>query len=466
MKLTFLGAAGNVTGSNGLLETGRCRLLVDCGLYQERELRERNFSPFPYSPADIDAVLLTHAHLDHCGLLPKLARQGFRGRIYCTAATADIAAIVLLDSARIQQEDARHKRNRHEKAGRVGPHPYEPLYNAEDVEAVVSRFSPVDYDRPVEVGDGVTCVFRNAGHILGAAFLRVDVAGGAGSRRVVFSGDLGRANAPILRDPEPIGDADYVVVESTYGNRVHKPNELIPETLARVINQAHRAGGNIVVPSFAVERSQDLLYHLRALLEEKRIPPMPVFLDSPMAVSVTEVFRRHPDLFDEATRGLLARGEHPCEFPHLRLSRSVEESMAINARKDSYLVIAGSGMCTGGRVKYHLKHNIRRRESTVMFVGYQASGTLGRALLSGQEEVRIHGETFQVDARMEKINGFSAHADRDELVHWLSGLERAPRRVFVTHGEEDAAAEFSRYVRLKTGWETTVPSYGEEHTLS
>lgn len=466
MKLSFFGGARNVTGSNYLLEAGKSRVLVDCGMYQERDLRSRNFEPFPFSPSDVDAVLLTHAHLDHCGLLPKLVKHGFRGRIYATAASADIAEIVMLDSARIQFEDMKHKKRRHAKTGKKSPYPYEPAYTVEDAEKAVKLFSPVAYGDTVEPVAGLTCTFSDAGHILGSSMIRVQTRNGSDPCSIVFSGDVGRWGSPILRDPSLFEQADYVVVESTYGSRLHKPNDEIPDNLARIINQTHRAGGNVVVPSFAVERAQELLYHLNELLRADRIPALPVFLDSPMAVRVTEVFLRHPELFDKKTLEILRRGEHPCDFPGLKLSRSVEDSKAIIARKDTSIVIAGSGMCTGGRIKHHLKHNISSRESTIMFVGYQASGTLGRLLLEGLEKVRIHGETHRVEARIEKVNGFSAHADRNELMRWLSGLKTAPKHVFVTHGEEQAAREFSQFVHLKTGWPVSSPSFGEQATLA
>ncbi len=465
MKISFFGAARNVTGSNYLLEVNGRKVLVDCGYYQERDLRSRNYEPFKYNPLDIDAVILTHAHLDHSGLLPKLVKHGFKGKVFCTEATADITKIILLDSARIQEEDIKHKMKRHAKENRKSPFPYEPIYTVEDAESVNDMFVTSGYGKEVDILDGIKCTFNDAGHILGAAMLYLTLSEGDKTRTIIFSGDMGRWESPILCNPTLFDKADYVVIESTYGNRVHKPNKDIPETLARIINFAHTAGGNIVVPSFAVERSQELLFHMHNLLRAGRIPPMPVYLDSPMAVRVTEVFRRHPELFDEETTAMLERGEHPCDFPRLMLTRSVDESKAIAGNKEPSIIIAGSGMCTGGRIKHHIKHNIERPESTIMFVGYQAVGTLGRTLLSGPEKVRIHGEEFNVLARIEKINGFSAHGDRKELFRWISALKESPRRVFVTHGEEEAALEFGEYINLKTGWNVSVPEYCEEQEL-
>ncbi len=465
MKISFFGAAQNVTGSNYLLDINGSRVLVDCGYYQERDFRSRNHEDFPYSPVDIDAVLLTHAHLDHSGLLPKLVKHGFKGKIFCTEASADIAKIIMYDSAHIQEEDIKHKKKRHAKQGKTSPYPYEPIFITEDVDATAEMIIPVKYEQEIQIVDGLKCTFNDAGHILGAAMLYLTMQEGDKIRTMIFSGDMGRPDAPILCDPTTFEKADYVVTESTYGNRVHKPNKDIPDTLARIINQAHKSGGNIVVPSFAVERSQELLFHMHNLLLAKRIPQMPVYLDSPMAVRVTEVFHRHPELFDEETSAMLAHGEHPCDFPGLMLTRSVDESKAIAVNKGSAIIIAGSGMCTGGRIKHHIKHNIEKSESTIMFVGYQAVGTLGRTLLAAPEKIRIHGEEYPVAARIEKINGFSAHADRNELFKWISALKESPRHVFVTHGESEAALEYAEYINLKTGWEVSVPEYRDEHEL-
>ena len=458
-SICFNGAARNVTGSCYYVHVNGVRILVDCGFFQERAFRSRNWDPFPFSPAEIDAVFLTHAHLDHCGLLPKLVRDGFRGRIHCTPATADIARIILLDSAHIQEEDAEFKRLRHLREGRKGPYPPGPLYTVDEARKVMPRFELHDIDDPVELDEDVVATFHEAGHILGSACLTLDVRRNGEPRRLLFSGDLGRWGLPILNDPTLFRQADYVVVESTYGNRLHHAPEKVPEELAAVINRTHQAGGNIIIPSFAVERTQELLFHLSNLLVDNRIPHLRVFVDSPMAIKVTEIFKRHPELFDEESRQLLKDGRHPCDFPGLTLCRSVAESKSINHIRGTAIIIAGSGMCTGGRIKHHLVSNIGRPESTILFVGYQAVGTLGRLILEGRKEVRILGQMHRVKARIAKINAFSAHADRNEIQRWLAGLESAPRQVFVTHGEEKAAEEFGGLLRDHFGWSVSVPEY-------
>jgi len=465
INLVFYGAAQNVTGSRFLVEANGRRILVDCGLYQERQLRKRNWDPFPVPPADIDAVLLTHAHLDHCGLLPKLVREGFGGRIYCTAATAEIAQIVLMDSAHIQEEDAEFKRRRHEREGRKGPYPEVPLYTTADAAAVEGRFEPVAYGAHTDLGKGFGAVFHDAGHILGSAMIDLTIARNGQKRSIVFSGDVGRWDKPIVRDPTLIGRADYVLVESTYGDRLHESRGNIEDGLAEVVNATVGAGGNVIIPSFALERAQEVLYHLNDLLIEKRIGDVPVYLDSPMAISVTEVFEKHPEMFDEEMTRRLRGGKSPFDLPGLKMSRTTDESKAINRLKDSALIIAGSGMCTGGRVKHHLVNNITRRENTVLFVGYQAVGTLGRHIVDGAEEVRIHGRQHTVEARIARLYGFSAHADRDELMRWLGGLKKAPRQVFVVHGEPASAAAFREHLAKETGWDASVPSYQDRVEL-
>jgi len=465
IKLKFLGAARNVTGSCYLLQTSQTRLLVDCGLYQERKFRSRNWAPFPVPPDSLDAILLTHAHIDHCGLLPKLVKGGFRGRIYCTAATAEIAKIMLLDSASLQQEDAEFKRKRHQREKRKGPHHELPLYTMEDALATFPLFSPVDYGNPVQIGDDAEATFHDAGHVLGSAMIRVRLSENGEQRTALFSGDVGRWDKPILKDPTLFSEADYVLVESTYGNRLHEDTREIGDRLSEVINTTMMRGGNIIVPSFALERAQELLYYLNKLQIENLIPHLLVFVDSPMAVRVTEVFKNHPELFDKEMADLVRRRKSPFAFSGLKMVSSVGESKAINHVTGTVMVIAGSGMCVGGRVKHHLIANISRGESTILFVGYQAAGTLGRQIIDGAKKVRILGQTHPVRATITQINGFSAHADRSELFRWLSGLKRPPRHLFVTHGEPESAYQFAEFLKEKTGWKISVPGYRDEVCL-
>jgi metallo-beta-lactamase family protein len=463
--VNFLGAAQNVTGSAYFLEANGVRLLVDCGLYQERELLARNWDSFPIPPHTIDAVLLTHAHLDHSGLLPKLVREGFAGKIYCTHATYDIVQIILLDAAHLQEQDAEFKRKRHEREGRKGPYPEVPLYTANDASASFPQFSPVGYEEPIRLGEGVEATFHDAGHVLGSSMVKVKVSQNGEQRTLVFSGDVGRWEKPMLHDPTIFEEADYILVESTYGDRLHEGQKGIEATLAEIINSTRKRGGNIVIPSFAFERAQEILYYLNELLLEDRIPHLLVFLDSPMATSITEVFERYPDLLDEDMVELMRQRKSPFDFPGLKMTRTTDESKVINHISGTVIIIAGSGMCTGGRIKHHLVNNISRRESTILFPGYQAMGTLGRQIVDGAKEVRILGQTYLVKARVAQINGFSAHADRDELFRWLSGLKRPPLRLFVTHGEPDVAQYFANFVKEKTGWQVSVPKYQDEVIL-
>jgi metallo-beta-lactamase family protein len=465
IKLKFLGAAQNVTGSRHLLEANGTKVLVDCGLYQERQFRERNWEPFTCPPESLDAVLLTHAHLDHCGLLPKLVKEGFRGRIYCTAATAEIAQIILLDSAHLQEEDAEYKRKRHKKEKRKSPRPVEPLYTTADAEACFPQFSGVNYKQPVEIGDGVEATFCDAGHVLGSSIIRIKVSMNGQDRTVIFSGDIGRPDRPIVQDPAVVEQADYVLVESTYGDRVHQGPEDTKKLIAEVINSTKQAGGNIIVPSFALERSQELLYYINELRLENAIPKLRVFLDSPMASRITKVFKKHRELYDEEMTEFVRHNKSPFEFPGLKMAGTSDESKAINHIKGTIMIIAGSGMCTGGRIKHHLVNNITKPENTVMFVGYQAIGTLGRRIVNGEKEVRILGQQYPVNARIAKINGFSAHADKEELLEWLSELKNTPRKIFVVHGESESANEFGDYIREKTGWQVAVPAYQDEAVL-
>lgn len=465
LKLRFLGAAGNVTGSRHLLEADGRRVLVDCGLYQERELRQRNWEPLPVPPASLDAILLTHAHLDHCGLLPRLAKDGFRGPVYCTPATAEISRIILLDAAKLQEEDAAQKRKRHERDGRTPPRPVRPLYTVEEARECFGLFSPVPYARSVEVAPGVRATFHEAGHVFGSAMITVTAGRNGARRTVLFSGDVGRRNMPILDDPTVFEQADYVLVESTYGDRLHESRQDVRDRLAEAVNGAVRSHGNVVIPAFALERSQDILYHLSELLRAGRIPHVMVFLDSPMAIAITKVFLDHPELYDQQMRQRIDRKDSPFRFPGLKMTQTSEESKSINYIRGTALILAGSGMCTGGRVKHHLVANIVRPECTILFVGYQAAGTLGREILDGAKEVRILGRMLPVRARVIRLHGFSAHADRQELLAWLRGLKRPPRGAFVVHGEPEAALSFRDFLAAQTGWATSAPAYGDEVAL-
>ena len=462
-KLTFLGAARNVTGSSYLLETHDARVLVDCGLYQERKYQERNWQPFQFDPKSINAVLLTHAHLDHCGLLPKLVREGYGGKIYCTQATAEIAEIILLDAAQLQEEDAAYKAKRHKREGRRGPYPEKPLYTVEDAQAVQGHFSAVEYLNCVRISSNVEGCYYEAGHVLGAAVININIRRDDKNHRVIFSGDIGEPDRPIINDPTLFHEAEYIVMEATYGDRTHGEHEStdIEKQLRECINRTVSAGGNIVIPSFALERSQELLYHLNELFLRGEIPSLPVFLDSPMAIRITEVFRHHAELYDKEMMERLRQGNSFFSFENLEMVQSVEESKAINNMTESCIIIAGSGMVTGGRIKHHIVNNIGRPESTILFVGYQAEGTPGRILLDGAREFRLLGQMHQVRAQIEKIDGFSAHTDRDGLLAWLADIRVPPRCVFITHGEEKAATSFAKLLKEQTGWTVEVPQYKE-----
>jgi metallo-beta-lactamase family protein len=448
-----------VTGSRYYLEANGSRILIDCGMFQEHDHLDRNWEPCPVSPKKIDAVLLTHAHLDHCGLLPRLHHEGYRGPIFATEPSVDLAELILLDSAHIQAEDAAFKQKRHRKEGRRAKHPELALYDTQDVQRTMSQFEPVPYLEQVKIHDGVLATFYDAGHILGSAVVEVRVHENGQEHRVLFSGDLGQRDMPILRDPTVFQQADFVVMESTYGDHDHQRDESIQTQLAAVINETIQAGGNVVIPTFAVERAQELMFHLSRLIDNKRIPHVPIFLDSPMAVHVTHVFERHAGYFDDETRRLIHSGRSPLRFPGLKLVSSVEESRAINDLAGPAIIMASSGMCTAGRIKHHLRHNIKRPESTILFVGFQVRGTLGRQLLDGNAEVRIHGLWWPVRARIAQVQGFSGHADRSALLRWLGSLRTPPRHLFITHGEEPVSLGLAEHVRDTMGWPVTVPKY-------
>ncbi len=464
MKLKFLGATRQVTGSCYLLEAGGLNILVECGMYQEREYLSRNWNPFAVYPGSVDCVLLTHCHLDHSGLIPKFVKEGFSGEIYMTSASLDLLKIMLLDSAKIQQEDARYKKKRHKREGRKGPHPEVPLYRVSDARNSFKVFSRIEYSSPLSLNDKVTVVYHDAGHIVGSAMVEIRVKENGGIKNIIFSGDIGQWSKPIVKDPTVFKKADYVIMESTYGNREHKDTHSPEVQISKIINKTYSAGGKVIIPTFAVERAQDLLYYLSKLVRDNKIPYLKIFLDSPMAVNVTDAFQKHKECYDQQTLKLIEDNESPFKFPGLKLVRTREESKEINNIKGPCVIMAGSGMCTGGRIKHHLVHNISKPYNTVLFVGYQASGTLGRQIVVGKKQVRIHGRNREVKAHIEYMDSLSAHADRKGLLKWIGSLTSPPRKIFLTHGEEDAALSLKKEIEQKD-WSVTVPRYKEDYEL-
>ncbi|MDC7226760.1 MAG: MBL fold metallo-hydrolase [Spirochaetales bacterium] len=455
MKVTSYGAAETVTGSCHLVETNGHRFLIDCGMFQgSKNLNRRNYAPFEFDPATIDFLILTHGHIDHCGLLPKLTRYGFSGSIYTNPATADLLSAMLMDSAFIQEKDTEHENRRRE---RRGFEPREPLYTRDDVPAVLESIRRTEYDSSVEISPELRFILRDAGHIIGSSIVQLFVTEGNATKTVIFSGDLGQWNVPIIEDPSIIPRADYVFIETTYGDRLHKEPEPRKESLFHHIKETYERGGKLLIPSFALERTQELLYTLSELIHEKPdFPNIKIYLDSPLAIKVTEVFHDHPEIYDEDAR---ARKDTPFKFPELVCTPKTEDSMALNKLKEPAIIIAGSGMCTGGRIRHHLKHGIWDPRNTVLFVGYQAEGTLGRHLLDGADEVRMMGDIFRVKAHIERIHAFSAHADRDELLGWIDAFIEKPKRIHLIHGEKRVMESFAELLNQK-GYETHIQVAG------
>jgi len=450
MKISFHGAAQEVTGSCHLLQIGDTRLLVDCGLFQgSREIEEDNAGDFGFDPSEIDYLLLTHAHLDHCGRIPLLAKRGFRGEIITTAASRELARLVMLDAAHLQEEDAEWQNRKARRHNRQA-HPIEPLYDTLDALNALDYFGrTARLGETLSLDDYLRVTFLDAGHILGSACILVEAGQGKGKKRILFSGDLGQGDRPILRDPASPPKADIVVMESTYGDRPHKQLNPSVHELYDAIKDTFQRGGNVIIPSFALERSQEILYYLREGVRDGVLPgSTQVFLDSPMAISATEIFRRHPECYNKETAQLFASGADPFSLPGLHMTRETAESMAINRISGGAVIIAGSGMCTGGRVRHHLKHNLWRRDSSVIFVGYAARGTLGRRIVDGAKSVRLFGEEMPVHASVYTIGGFSAHADQHKLLEWHAQTG-APDTTFLVHGEPDAMQALAG--KLKAG---------------
>jgi metallo-beta-lactamase family protein len=455
--LQFFGATGTVTGSKYLITTNRSQVLLDCGLFQGiKSLRQRNWKTPPFDPTAIDAVVVSHAHIDHSGYLPILARNGYHGPVHCTAGTADLLEPLLLDAAHLQEEEAQFAN----RAGYSKHHPALPLYTSADAAAALRLLQPAPYHTPIAIAPGIRTTFRRAGHILGAAIVDLDIE----SCRVVFSGDLGRWGRPILRDPDLVREADVILIESTYGDRTHPPDP--EQQLAQVVRDTAARGGVLMVPAFAVGRTQELIWTLRKLEEEERIPVLPVFIDSPMAIDVTAIYCRHPEDHDLDMQALKDQRRCPLCCHRYSLVRSATESKALNYHEGPMIVIAGSGMATGGRILHHLKQRVGDERNTVLLSGFQSAGTRGRSLQEGARFVRIHGETVAVRAQIVTLDGLSAHADRDDLLRWLRGFTRPPRDVFVVHGEPHAADQLAAAIRSTLGWNARVPEDGETVTLS
>lgn len=471
MKLTFLGGAGEVTGSQHLLETDRCRLLFDCGLFQgeESEMRMRN-GRFRCRPGSLDAVILSHAHIDHCGNLPGLVRAGYQGRIFCTRPTADIAAMMLRDSARIQEEDARYaaKKRRRETAAGSGRGPdrgadVRPLYTEDDAWRAIREFEPVDFHEWFDVAEGVRGRFLHAGHVLGAAITELEVTDNDEVRRVVFSGDLGRRGQPLLEDPEPIERCDVLICESTYGDRVHPEVVDVKAELGRIICQAAARGGRVIIPAFSLGRTQMLVYLLNELRNTEAMCRVPVFIDSPLAVRLTEVHRAHTGDMDADVQKTLERDDDVFDFPGLTYVRSQDESMALNRMEGPRVIISAGGMCENGRVVHHLKHAVSDERNAIVIIGFQAEHTLGRRIVERRQELRILGRTLPLRARVEVLNGLSAHADATDFAWWFGALQKSggAGRVFLVHGEAKAAQALAKIAEEAADEGVSIPQLGE-----
>ncbi|HUH88780.1 MAG TPA: MBL fold metallo-hydrolase [Pusillimonas sp.] len=462
MRLSFLGAAQEVTGSCFLVETANTRFLVDCGMIQGgSDALTRNHEPFKFDPASIDFVLLTHAHIDHSGLLPKLTRSGFKGPIYATAATADLLEVMLPDSAHIQESNAlRHAKRAKDRKSLPA------LYTVHDAYQCLTHTKSVSYDKAFSPSTDVVCCYRDAGHILGSAIIEVTINEPGGATKVVFSGDLGQPNRPIVRDPTFIQEADILVIESTYGDRLHKEFSTIEDEMVSVIEETlFERRGNVIMPAFAVGRTQQVLYQLHRLISEGRMQRPHIFVDSPMATAVTHITRQHFDLFDEETRRLAHWHKRSVDIPYVRFTGSVEDSIALNKIRSGAIIISASGMCEAGRIKHHLRHNLPRPECTVLILGFQAEGTLGRRLVDGDSQVRIFGEDIPVRAAIRSIEGLSAHADQAALMRWAGAFRRPPAHTFVVHGEPPAAQALADKLHQELDWNVTVPELGHVATL-
>ncbi len=459
MKIKFCGAATTVTGSCHLVTTDKYKVLLDCGQFQGgKTLEAMNRDDFGFNPAEIDSLILSHAHIDHCGRIPLLVKHGFKGNIYCTDATADLVQVMLKDSGYIHEKEAEWQNRKAERAGKPM---IEPLYTVQDATDALQFIHPVLYDQLIEINDTMKLVFNDAGHILGSAIVELWVEEKDDVSKIVFSGDIGVKNRPILRNPTLIKKADYVIMETTYGNRLHPENALSIDQLIDIILKTTRRGGTVVIPSFAVGRTQELIFDLNRFYHEneqfkRELSDLKVFVDSPMATTATEVFKKNAQAFDEETKEYILNGDNPLDFKNLKFTKTSEESKSINFDRNPKVIISASGMCEAGRIKHHLKHNLWDKKSSIVFVGYQAEGTLGKLLVDGQKDVMIMGEEIHVAAEIHNLQGFSGHADKEGLIEWLRGFHKKPGQIFLVHGEDDSKHAFAESVKEELGYECIV----------
>ena len=459
MKIKFCGASMDVTGSCHLISTDKHKILLDCGQFQGgKEMEKLNYEAFPFDAGEIECVLLSHAHIDHCGRLPLLSKRGFKGQIYCTDATADLLEVMLKDSAHIHEKDAEWQSR---KNARTGKPPVEPLYTMKDAENTLKMVKPVLYDQLLEINDQMRIVFNDAGHILGSAITELWVDEGETTSKIVFSGDLGVSERPILRNPKKIKKADYVIVESTYGNRLHPANSTSIDELIEITLKTVKRGGSVIIPSFAVGRTQELIYQFNRFYEQnaeyqKDLENVNVYIDSPMATTATEVFKKNAQVFDEETKAYILKGDNPLDFKNLKFTRNTADSQMLNTDTSAKVVISASGMCEAGRIRHHLKHSLWDARNSVVFVGYQAEGTLGRSLVQGAKEVKLFGEPINVNAEIYNLEGFSGHADQNGLIDWLSGFQAAPKQIFLVHGEYQAKHDFAAKIHETLGYTPVV----------
>src|SRR4030043_504386 len=463
MKVEFLGGVRTVTGSATLLEKDSLLWLVDCGMFQGgKTIEERNRNVHPYHPKDLSFILLTHAHIDHSGLIPKLVKEGFRGKVVCTKATFDLCEIMLKDSGHIQEIEAEWQSRKNKRAGRQNP---APLYTVDDAEKSLRYFQTVGCDEILSLSDGLKVRFRDAGHILGSAIIEIWVEEGGEEKKLVLSGDLGGSDQPIVRDPSPVVEADTLWLESTYGDRLHKSREETVQELLRIVQEAISHRAKVVIPAFAVERTQDIIYTLGQSVRSGALPPIPVYIDSPLAISATEIFKKNSDCFDRETQKILSGGDNPLEIPGILYTRTTEESKAINEDRGPGIIVSASGMCDSGRIKHHLKHHLWRQESHIVIIGYQAEGTIGRRIVDGAKTVRLFGEEIAVKAHIHTLGGFSAHADQRGLLDWVSHIHNPQLEVFVNHGEEKISMTLAQLISDRFHFNAIVPQWREQRVL-